>query len=320
MYSICQINFENEEQIIGSVLDTNNFVTSMNDYLYNIYPDYIYLESETMNSLGDNPKYDSNIYLLKNSNVLQLVHKIKKINEGYLWNSNITDVKLLFTWKLIPQNKLIKNKPGYIKDIQEFDFEKIKKNPSFLITAKRGTGKSWLVRDFINKLNILSNMDDFMENILIISRFDRMTSFYSIYFPKAKIVYDYDYELIKQHLNNNKGCLVLDDCIFSGQKNVLEFNVSECNIPVIITTQVPNWLCKNYAYEVDYYVFLKEDSNICKENIWFANRNIFSELDDLIVVMDSLTRNYGAMIITNPNKYDNEDKNIVDNIFSYIAQ
>lgn len=313
MYSIYQTSQNNEEKIIGEIDNPDNFITFIRTYLANVYPDYVYLESETIETVKNDQKYDENSYLLNKSNILTLVSKRKKISEGYIYNSSYYEIEKIFIWRLISREILVKSEPKYINSIRTFDFCNVKKNSSFVICSKKETGKTWLINKFVNMLNINSGQDNFIQNTLFICPSEKMNPFYSLYFPNAMISYCYDEDVIDNHIKNGKGCLVLDDCLTPLQ--YLDINEKNHNIPIVATLQLHNIIINGGVYKFDYYVFMKEENKTIRENLWFMTRKLFPSFQDFDSVFDHFTQNYGAILIDRKNN----STDISQKVFSYRA-
>ncbi|XWV25639.1 A32-like packaging ATPase [Tupanvirus deep ocean] len=316
MFLVHQIDKTGEEKIIGCIGSENDFERAITDYLEYINITCEIVTSMTANLINSNSKYIEGYYLIFIDNKCILYQKTKKISLGYIYNSVYYETSMIYTWKLLSYEYSIKPKPHYLDDIMEFDFSKMKPNPAILVCAKRGSGKSFAIRDFMIRLKEKSNQEDFYENSLIIAPTERMNKFYGYFCPNSKILYQYDSEAIKEHLERGKGCLVLDDCISRSKCGTIDFCIKDYNIPIIITTQTPHTLKKDFAHEIDYFYFLKEDSTFFKKMIWNHFRYVIPSWHNFEITFKHLTKDYRGIIINNITTNDN----VVSKIFYYKAK
>ena len=155
--------------------------------------------------------------------------------------------------------------------IQTFSLKNFVEHPAIVMIAKRGSGKSWVVRAILNHF----------KNIpvgLIIAPTDRMSCFYGKFFPDTYIFYKYDSEIIERVLarqtaiidkqkkkkNIDTRCFVImDDCL--GQKGSwvrdepiqeLLFNGRHYHVMYILTMQFPLGITPELRSQFDYIFFL----------------------------------------------------------------
>ena len=217
-----------------------------------------------------------------------------------------------------------------MKSIQNFEMRNIKHDSNILIVAKRGTGKSFIMKNLIYHLQNISGG-------AIIAPTDRMNSFYKFFFPDLYIHYEYSEILIKDILDRqcdiNKGLiskrisnfnpsslLVLDNCIrhlskssnYPYLKEIFTKN-KEYKMTNILTRQTPNL---PFNIKFDYVFLLAEDS---KENrIKLHNRYVYPYLtfEEFEPLFKSLTQDFGAMVIDNSHAL----LNIENTIYRFKAE
>ena len=223
-YCIHQTSFESsemKESIVDKVYSVRHFFHKINNFVKNKYSTYKLVELTSLDMIKNTEKLIEGIYLLDNKTNMQLVQKNKIVREGYIYNSIYYETKNLFIWRLIPIEKFSfddntnlsqinqqETETAY-REIKTFDMDKIKNAKKYIISAKRGSGKSYIVSHLISYLN---DNDNFIKNSLIISPTERMNPFYIHRFPQAKIIYQFDDDIVQEYIKNEKVCIVCDDC------------------------------------------------------------------------------------------------------------
>lgn len=190
--------------------------------------------------------------------------------------------------------------------ITQFDTQNICDNSSNLIIGSRGSGKSWLVRDLLQKLHTTKIFDE----ISVVSPTDRMTDFYSGFLPKENVYFEFNVSLIakileKQSKNKkNKVAIVLDDCLSSSDWwskdktiNELFFNSRYYNITLFVTMQFPFGLKPEIRCNFD-YVFLFKDVATSKFKRCYEHYcGIFPTFEKFREVFESTTENFKSLVI-----------------------
>ena len=307
MYCVYQLDNQSVEKIIGYINSEDKFLLLVTKYIMTMHPTYKLVESIPLETIkNNNTDYSEAIYVLNNQNTIQLVQKTKTISEGYVYNSVYYDSKVLYTWKLLPFDDLLTKTCGTEYNICKFDFEDIKGVPKFLVSAKSGSGKIHLVA---NMLHYLNQRDDFIENSLIISPTDRSTRFYSSYFPRAKIIYQYEENIVKEHLANGKGCIVFDDCFSS--RAILNFpkDFANSTIPLIVTCQTSCWIGTELESMVD-YTFVFKEFQMIRNKLWANYQHIFPAQASFEKVFEECIKDSGVMVIDNKNSSNDVEKKI----------
>ena len=215
--------------------------------------------------------------------------------------------------------------------IKEFDLNLMVPNPSILIIAKRGSGKSYIVREIMNHFkNIPAGV--------VISPCDRMSSFYKYFFPDLYVHYDLGNNLLKKILirqsimidkaKANKtidptAMLIMDCCLaqkksWTKDQDIMEIlmNGRHYRLPYIATLQTPVGITPEMRLNFDYIFLLKEDSCINKKKLWNDYASMFPTLDSFNKVFSKCTEDYRAMVIDNRKPTDN----IQEKVFWFKAQ
>ena len=219
-------------------------------------------------------------------------------------------------------------------NIKGFDFDMFVENPSIVLIAKRGSGKSWVVRALLQ----------FFKNIpagIVIAPTDRMNAFYRNFFPDSYIYYDYKSEIIEKIMDRQKqmkkkqekkkadgkkidprAFVIMDDCL--GQKGTwvrdppiqeLLYNGRHYELMYILTMQFPLGIAPELRANFDYIFLLAEDYISNKKRIYDHYAGMFPSFEAFRQVFDQLTDDFGSMVIVNRGVR----KTIFEKIFWYKA-
>lgn len=228
----------------------------------------------------------------------------------------------------------IKNGESDRLPIKTFTFDRFCEHPSIVMIAKRGSGKSVLVRAILEHFKSIPAG-------LIISPTDKMSCFYGKFFPEAYIHYEYKSEIIEKVMyrqdsminrkkqKNEEGkdidtrCFVImDDCL--GQKGSwvrdkpiqeLLFNGRHYHIMYILTMQFPLGITPELRCNFDYIFLLADDYISNLKRMYDHYAGIFPNFESFRQVFRQLTEDYGSMVIVNRGA----GKGLFDKIFYYKA-
>jgi len=202
--------------------------------------------------------------------------------------------------------------------IEKFRPENMAENPAIVLIAKRGSGKSWVIRDLMYQLNSIPCG-------AVISPTDRVNSFYKRFFPDIYIHYEIKPEIMekilvrqkkmtkKQEDKKKKGLkidrsaiLVMDDCLSQKGKWEKDPSIKEIlmngrhyGLTYILTMQTPLGVTPDLRLNFDYVFLLKEDSNINKKKLYENYASMFSNLKVFDSVFTSCTKDFATMVIDN---------------------
>lgn len=219
--------------------------------------------------------------------------------------------------------------------ILEFDLKNMVMDPSIVMIAKRGSGKSFITRDIIYHYRHIPGG-------VVIAPTDRMNSFYKFFFPDLYIHYDIKDVILKKILlrqtimiekakNKKKvgkkvdpsGILIMDDCLskkktWSKDENILEIlmNGRHYRLTYILTMQTPLGISPELRLNFDYIFLLKEDSTINKKKLYDNYASMFGTLREFESVFAKCTEDYRSMVIDNRKPSDN----IKDKVFWFKAK
>jgi len=202
--------------------------------------------------------------------------------------------------------------------IKNFKLDMISSHATILVIAKRGSGKTVVVKAILKHLN----------NIpvgTIISKTDRMNHDYSSSFPSCFIHNEFKPDILKKILirqqimlhkleqKNAEGktfdaraIVVMDDCLsdktkWIKDKNIFEllFNGRHYHLTFILTMQYPLGITPDLRTNFD-YVFLLADDNINNlKKIFEHYAGCFPNFDSFRQVYKQLTEDYGVMVLIN---------------------
>lgn len=219
--------------------------------------------------------------------------------------------------------------------ILEFHLSKMVKDPSIVMIAKRGSGKSFIARDIIYNYRHIPGG-------VVIAPTDRLNSFYKFFFPDLFIHYDIKDTLLKKILTRQSimiekqrekalvgkkvdpsGILIMDDCLarkktWAKDENILEIlmNGRHYRLTYILTMQTPLGITPDLRLNFDYVFLLKEDSTINKKKLWDNYASSFPTLNAFEKVFNKCTEDFKCMVIDNRKP----SNNIQEKVYWFKAQ
>lgn len=202
--------------------------------------------------------------------------------------------------------------------IQEFKLDDMVINPSIIMIAKRGSGKSWITKAIIYKYT------DIPVGV-IISPTEKDNPFFVDFFPDTFIFYSYESKILRKLLLRQKivlkkarekkekgkfidprALVVMDDCLASKGTwakdplvSELLFNGRHRQITYILTMQFPLGITPELRGNFDYVFLLAEDTTSNLKRIYEHYAGMFPDFNSFRQVFRQLTEDYGAMVIKN---------------------
>ena len=202
--------------------------------------------------------------------------------------------------------------------IQQFSLDDMVINPSIIMIAKRGSGKSWITKAIIFKYT------DIPVGV-IISPTEKDNPFFVDFFPDTFIFYKYESKILRKLLLRQKivlkkarekkekgkyidprALLVMDDCLASKGTwakdplvSELLFNGRHRQITYILTMQFPLGITPELRGNFDYVFLLAEDTTSNLKRIYEHYAGMFPDFNSFRQVFRQLTEDYGAMVIKN---------------------
>ena len=228
-------------------------------------------------------------------------------------------------------------------DIMQFNmkwitFDKKKsQGPVIVFIGRRGTGKSYLVRD------LLYYHQNLRRGIVMSDTEKLGDGFFSKHIPKCMIYEKYNTTTIQQLLSTQKMELkrikkekeaygtsnidartfcLLDDCLYDKTWKNDEFmrklfmNGRHWKVMLIITMQYPLGIPPNLRTNIDYTFILREPYKRNRKIIWENYAGMFPTFDSFEQVMNQCTENFECLVISNNAK----SNKLVDQIFWYKAE
>jgi hypothetical protein len=220
-------------------------------------------------------------------------------------------------------------------EFKPFELSKMVEDPCVALVAKRGSGKSWVIRSILK----------YQPNIpcgIIIAPTDKMTGFYKEFFPDLFIYYKFDTDILKQMFErqykmilkqqekekigksvNPKTVLIMDDCLSSRgswmrDETIQEmfFNGRHYRISFFLSMQVPLGISPDLRNNLDYIFLLASDFISNQKKIYEHYAGIFDTFDLFRKAYIECTIDHGCMVIDNRTK----SPNIEDKVFWYKAK
>jgi len=208
--------------------------------------------------------------------------------------------------------------------IQEFRLNEMVDDPSIIMIAKRGSGKSWITRA------IMYEKADIPVGI-VISNTEKDSPFFIDFFPDTFIFYKFEGKIIRKLLVRQKlilkkarekkllgkfidprAIVVMDDCLATKgswardpQLADLLFNGRHRKVTYILTMQFPLGIAPELRANFDYVFLLTEDTTSNLKRIYEHYAGIFPDFNSFRQVFRQLTEDHGAMVIKNRNSKSN---------------
>ena len=221
-------------------------------------------------------------------------------------------------------------------ELKKFDPSTIKHDAVCAYIGKRGTGKSYCMRDILS----------YHKNIpigMVISPTEIANKYFESFVPKMLIHDDYSPQILQKFMDRQKNInakvnkdkdkngystidpkafLILDDCLYdnSWTKDV---NIKSCfmngrhyQIFFLITMQFPLGIPPHLRSNIDYIFIFRDNILKNKQRIYEHYAGMFPTFEIFKTVMDSCTENYECLVINNKI----QSNKIEDQVFWYKAE
>ena len=217
--------------------------------------------------------------------------------------------------------------------LKKFDMSSIEDNKIIVFIGKRGTGKSFLTKDFLfHKKDIPVGT--------VVSPTERMNKYFSKFIPPVFIHEEYTQRLVSnvlkrqadiiKKINNGeygedvdpRAFLIFDDCLFDDSwakdKNMrcIFMNGRHYKLTFILTMQFPLGIKPHLRTNIDYVFILRENIVSNRRRIYEHYAGMFPTFDIFCKIMDQCTENYECLVIHNNAK----SNKIEDQVFWYKAE
>lgn len=220
--------------------------------------------------------------------------------------------------------------------IKKFDLLEIVDHATICIIAKRGSGKTFLVKDIMYHKRHLPAC-------IAISKTEKLNRFYGNFIPDSYIYSNFDTSILSKIYNrqsilnednkqkekeskplkDDRIMLIMDDCMSSKatwvkDPNILElfFNGRHHHISFILTMQFSLGINPELRSNFDYIFLLAEDFISNRKRIYDHFAGCFPTFEIFQQVFTELTENFSCVVINNRV----HSKDITDKIFWYKAK
>lgn len=219
--------------------------------------------------------------------------------------------------------------------VRKFELNCMEKNATICMIAKRGSGKSWVVRD------IVCHLRKKVPGGVVLAPTDKVTNFYGEFIPDVYIHYEFQTEILERVLRrqskiiekykekmangkkiNPKCFIIMDDCLANAKQWIkdesikeLLFNGRHYQITYILTMQFPLGIPPDYRQNLDYVFLLADDNTINKKKLYENYCGMFRTFDIFSRVFNVLTKDFSCLVINNRGVRNN----ILEKIFWYKA-
>jgi hypothetical protein len=204
--------------------------------------------------------------------------------------------------------------------IKEFDMKSLKDHKIILVQGKRGSGKSFLIKD------ILYNKRDF-ERVLAVSFTEPLNKFYQKFIPDSFIYSDFNSNKFNKILNyqkkdiilngiqpDNTLCILFDDCLSEEQwkkdKGIKEifFNGRNMCTTFIADLQYIYYIHPGFRSNADYIFIFHDPDPVGKKKIYDTYGGYFGDYKTFCLIYDEVCQNQRCLVIDrtkNNNKLEN---------------
>lgn len=222
-------------------------------------------------------------------------------------------------------------------NLKKFDISSIRKDATILVIGKRGSGKSFFVRDLLyHKRDIPIGT--------VISASEECNEFYGQMCPKLFIHYEYTPEILANLLKRQKivtkkmrnqqamygksnidpyAFLILDDLMYNANQWMKDISIKDIfmngrhfNLMFLVTMQFALGLVPAFRNNADIVVIFREPIMSNRRRLYDHYAGMFPSFEIFCQVMNQCTENYECLVI-NQRVSSN---NISDQVFWYRSE
>lgn len=219
--------------------------------------------------------------------------------------------------------------------LKKFDLNDMVDHATIALIAKRGSGKSVLVKDIMKTRKHIPAT-------VIICKTEKLNSSYDKLIPNSYIYYEFENEILNRifvrqkmliednkkrekegkKLKDDRVLLIMDDCM--SDKNWVKdptigelfFNGRHYHISFILTLQYSKGLPPDMRSNLDYIFLFADDVIKNRQRLYDDYAGMFPSFDVFQQVFLDVTEDYGCMVINNRK----HTKHIEEKVFWYRAR
>jgi len=196
--------------------------------------------------------------------------------------------------------------------LKKFDVSKIDYSKVCLFIGKRGTGKSWCVRDIMYHCRKIPSA-------LVVSGTERVNKFYGSHIPDIFIHENWSADLIQGVVNKQERAIekygvggkgheimvLFDDIMFDKKwikdktTKALFMNGRHYKILFLVTLQYALGLPPSLRTNADYIFLFKENTSVNRKKLYEQYASVIPDFRTFCQVFDAATDDYSCLVIDN---------------------
>ena len=237
--------------------------------------------------------------------------------------------------------KTIRLECGDDLPIRLFSIEDMAENSAIVLVARRGSGKSWVCRKILKRYKHIPVG-------IIISRTDKLNTFYGNFFADSFVHYEYKTELIHKLLARQdemiakmerkakegkridpRAFILMDDCLsdskaWAKDKSLYEilYDGRHYKLMYVLTMQSPLGIGPDLRKQFDYIFLFKEEFAVEQKKIWLNYAGVFPTFEAFRQIFLEVTKDFCCMVIVNNDRHKRDIKSTgtwLDKVFWYKA-
>ena len=211
--------------------------------------------------------------------------------------------------------------------LKKFDMSSIEEHKIIVMIGKRGTGKSFLIKDLLFHKSDLKILKIYYIPVgTVVSPTEKMNKFFSDFIPPIFIHEEYSPELVRNILKRQsdiirkintgeygdevdpRAFLIFDDCLYDDKwakdKNMraIFMNGRHFKLTFLLTMQFPLGIKPHMRTNIDYTFILRENIVSNRRRIYEHYAGMFPTFEIFCKIMDQCTENYECLVIHNNSK------------------
>lgn len=298
MYSVMFVVIQKSddvEQCIGIIQQEDEFLNYIKNYTSKYGPKYI--ENIEVIELKKDQYEDLHylVSLASNDNELVLVNKYRTVSRGYFYNSMILHMDIIASYRYIVYTSELDEYLNNMDALTFLEYDSVLPNDfkNSLISIIGNIDKQY---DTIKSI-VYYESKEYIDNSLIITK---NIEYYAESYPSAKIISRYDAKIMKEYLNKDTGCIIIDNIIIPKRTNgyIWDIFFFKSNKLRIISANDAIMFTPRIKRRIDYHLFLRTVDKKKIEKLWnVIGNNVFDNKGSFITIFDQMTHNYGIMVL-----------------------